>query len=66
IDDGRSGWLFPRKQLGACVERVLALADAPDERARVGAAARTYVEHERRWRNNAEQLLSLLPPAVAR
>ena len=42
-------------------QAVLALADNPGERERVGAAARAYIERERRWRNNAEQLLSLLP-----
>ena len=61
IADGATGWLFPRKRLDACVDRVLALADNPGERERVGAAARAYIERERRWRNNAEQLLSLLP-----
>ena len=50
IDDGVSGWLFPRRDLHACADRVLALAGNPGER-------------ERRWRNNAEQLLSLLPRA---
>ena len=61
IADGATGWLFPRKRLDACVDRVLALADNPGERGRVGTAARAYIERERRWRNNAEQLLSLLP-----
>ena len=65
IDDGASGWLFPRRDLHACADRVLALAGNPGERERVGAAARTYIERERRWRNNAEQLLSLLPRAGA-
>lgn len=61
IADGATGWLFPRKRLDACVDRVLALADNPGERERVGDAARAYIERERRWRNNAGQLLSLLP-----
>ena len=66
VVDGDTGWLFPRKQIGACIERVLALAGQPPERARVGAGARAYVERERRWRNNAEQMLSLLPGAGTR
>lgn len=66
VEDGASGWLFPRKQLDACVERVLSLVDRPDERARAGAIARAYVERERRWCHNAEQLLSLLPAPGAR
>lgn len=65
IDDGSTGWLFPRKDMTACADRVLALCDRAEERQRVGDAARTYIERERRWRNNAEQLLSLLPGASA-
>lgn len=66
VEDGESGWLFPRKQLGACVEQVLSLVDRPDERARAGTMARAFVERERRWHNNAQQLLSLLPATAAR
>jgi glycosyltransferase involved in cell wall biosynthesis len=64
IDDGRTGWLFPRRQLDACVDAVIALAGAgrKDERERVGAGARAYIAAERQWRNNAEDLLKLLPP----
>lgn len=65
ISDGHSGWLFPRKRLEACVERVLSLVDAREERERVGAAARDYIARERRWRHNAEQLMSLVPVAEA-
>ena len=61
IADGRTGWLFPRGDATACVERVLALASASEERRRVGQAARDYIASERQWRNNAEQLLTLLP-----
>lgn len=61
IRDGVTGWLFPRGDLAACVDRVLALADRDQERRRVGAAAQAYITAERQWRNNALQLLSLLP-----
>ncbi|MGY1457194.1 glycosyltransferase [Luteimonas sp. A534] len=63
IDSGATGWLFPRKDVQACVDQVIDLCDRADERRRVGAAARAYIEHERRWRNNATQLLSLVPGA---
>lgn len=63
VADGQTGWLFPHRQLDACVERVLELAMRPDERRRTGAAAREYIVRERQWRNNAEQLLGLLPEA---
>ena len=63
IDSGETGWLFPRKDVRACVDQVIALCGREDERVRVGAAARAYIERERRWRNNARQLLALLPGA---
>ncbi len=59
IADGRTGWLFPHKDMAACVQRVLDLAPRTQERARAGADARAYILRERRWRNNAEQLLAL-------
>jgi len=66
IDEGHTGWLFPRRQTAACVQRVLALATQAAERQRVGAAARAYIIRERQWRNNAEQLLTLVPAGAAR
>ncbi|UPG87725.1 glycosyltransferase family 4 protein [Luteibacter aegosomatis] len=65
IADGHTGWLFPRGDAAACVERVLALAARTDERRRVGDAARAYIASERQWRNNAEQLLTLVPTGAA-
>jgi glycosyltransferase involved in cell wall biosynthesis len=61
IGDGDTGWLFPHGETAACVQRVLDIAMREDERRRVGAAAREYIVRERQWRNNAEQLLSLVP-----
>ena len=43
------------------MQRVLDLATQEEERRRIGHAARDYVVRERQWRNNAEQLLSLVP-----
>lgn len=61
LADGRTGWLFPPGDMGACTELVLELASRDDQRGRVGAAAREYVMRERQWRNNAEALLGLVP-----
>jgi glycosyltransferase involved in cell wall biosynthesis len=61
IADGHTGWLFPHGQTEICVQRVLDLAMREDERRRIGSAARDYIVRERQWRNNAEQLLTLMP-----
>jgi glycosyltransferase involved in cell wall biosynthesis len=64
VSDSQTGWLFSRRRTDLCVQRVLDLATQADERRRVGAAAREYIVRERQWRNNAEQLLTLLPPGA--
>jgi glycosyltransferase involved in cell wall biosynthesis len=61
ISDGHTGWLFPRGETERCVQRVLDLTARTDECQQVGAAARDYIVRERQWRNNAEQLLTLMP-----
>ncbi len=61
IDHGRNGWLFVRKDIDACVDTVLWLARDPEELLLAGAAAHTSIADHHQWRNNAEQLLSLLP-----
>lgn len=61
VTPGVDGWLFPRKNFDACVDQVLALAARPDELQRVGAEARATIVRAHQWRNNAEQLLSLVP-----
>ncbi|MGA8279004.1 MAG: glycosyltransferase family 4 protein [Rhodanobacteraceae bacterium] len=63
ITDGVTGWLFPKGEVDMCVQCVLEMSARQDELLKVGDAARTYIARERQWRNNAEQLLSLLPAA---
>jgi glycosyltransferase involved in cell wall biosynthesis len=65
IRDGETGWLFPHGEIDVCVQRVLDLATQRGEHRRVGDAARRYIQRERQWRNNAEQLLTLLPSGHA-
>ncbi|MGA9421293.1 MAG: glycosyltransferase [Rhodanobacteraceae bacterium] len=63
IADGDTGWLFPKGQVDMCVRRVLDMSARQDDLAKVGHTARAYIARERQWRNNAEQLLSLVPGA---
>ncbi|WP_432454620.1 MULTISPECIES: glycosyltransferase family 4 protein [unclassified Agarivorans] len=60
VADGETSWLFPANQRQACVERVLDLSLKAEEQALVGRNARQYIERERQWRHNAEQLLTLV------
>jgi len=66
VTDGVDGWLFPRGQVDVCAARVLQLAQRPEEVERVGAAAHAKIVARHQWRNNAEQLLSLLGARDAR
>ncbi|MCX7515185.1 glycosyltransferase [Frateuria hangzhouensis] len=61
VTDGADGWLFARGQVDACAGLVLKLAQQPDDLRRAGAAARANIVAHHQWRNNAGQLLSLLP-----
>lgn len=65
VTTGEDGWLFPRKDFDACVDLVLDLATRPDELRQVGARARATVVAHHQWRNNAEQLLGLVPAQAA-
>ena len=60
VQDDETGWLFAAGDRDACIERVLMLAADAAARQRVGRQAREYIERERQWRHNAEQLLSLV------
>jgi glycosyltransferase involved in cell wall biosynthesis len=57
IEDGVTGWLFPRGDMQRCLEILLALA--PDQIRQVGDQARRYILEHRQWRNNALQLAGL-------
>ncbi|WP_411992772.1 glycosyltransferase family 4 protein [Agarivorans sp. DSG3-1] len=60
VADGETSWLFKANDREACVEKVLALSAQPDQQQLVGEQARAYIERERQWRHNAEQLLTLV------
>lgn len=62
IADGETGWLFPKLQTQAAVDKTLQLANGDAENLRaVGRAACEYIRRERRWVNNVEQFLPLYP-----
>ena len=60
VKDGKTSWLFPANDRQACIERTLQLATDVKEQKQVGLNARKYIENERQWRHNAEQLLTLV------
>lgn len=57
IEDGVTGWLFPRGNMQRCLEILLALT--PAQIRQVGDQARQYILAHRQWRNNAMQLVDL-------
>lgn len=57
IEDGVTGWLFPRGNIQRCLEILLALT--PAQIRQVGDQARQYILAHRQWRNNAMQLVDL-------
>jgi glycosyltransferase involved in cell wall biosynthesis len=57
MEHGRTGWLFPRGDMQACLETILSLS--VEQIQAVGAEARRYILAERQWANNAAQLIGL-------
>lgn len=60
VKDNETSWLFPAGNKKACIEKVLAIAKDKNSHQIVGKKARLYIEQERQWKHNAEQLLSLV------
>lgn len=60
VTDNDTSWLFPAGDRKACIDKVLDIAQNPTIHTQVGINARAYIERERQWKHNAEQLLSLL------
>ena len=61
----RSGWLFEPERPGDLLAGLQRLARDPSLRARLGAAARETVVHQRNWRAIAASVLDSLPPTAA-
>lgn len=64
VSDGETSWLFPAGDRNACIEKTLDIANRLTEHKQVGLNARAYIERERQWRHNAQQLLSLVKQDV--
>lgn len=60
IDDNKTSWLFPAGDKQACIEKVIAIAKEHNAHKTVGLNARAYIERERQWKHNAEQILQLI------
>jgi len=60
VKDNETSWLFPANNRDVCIEKTLALSANKAEQKQVGLNARQYIETERQWKHNAQQLLSLI------
>jgi glycosyltransferase involved in cell wall biosynthesis len=60
VQDNETSWLFPAGDRQACIDKVFAIVNDKNAHKTVGLNARAYIERERQWKHNAEQLLSLV------
>ena len=60
VRDNETSWLFPAGNRQACVNKVFDIVKDRAAHIQVGNNARAYIENERQWKHNAEQLLSLI------
>lgn len=60
VQDNETSWLFPAGDRQACIDKVFSIVNDKKAHKTVGINARAYIERERQWKHNAEQLLSLV------
>ncbi|WP_246128997.1 glycosyltransferase family 4 protein [Colwellia demingiae] len=60
VQDNETSWLFPASNKQACIDKVFKIVNDKKAHKKVGLNARVYIENERQWKHNAEQLLSLV------
>jgi glycosyltransferase involved in cell wall biosynthesis len=60
VKDNQTSWLFKAGDRKACIEKVFEIVNERETCKKVGLNARLYIENERQWKHNAEQLLSLV------
>ena len=64
VKDNETSWLFPANDRQACIDLTLSLVEQDEQQKQVGLNARSYIEKERQWRHNAEQIISLMTQQV--
>ena len=65
VKDNITSWLFPANNRQACIDLTLSLVDQAELQQQVGLNARSYIEKERQWRHNAEQIIDLFNKKVS-
>jgi len=65
VQDNATSWLFPASNKQACIDKVFEIVNDRVAHQEVGKNARSYIENERQWKHNAEQLLSLVTASEA-
>jgi len=64
VKHNETSWLFPANNRQACIDLTLSLVEQQEQQRQVGLNARSYIEKERQWRHNAEQIISLFNQKV--
>lgn len=63
VNDNQNSWLFQRKNKEDCIKRFFDIALNPEELENVGNNAIEYIESQRQWRHNVEQIIKLVENA---
>ena len=59
VTDNNNSWLFERKNKQDCVKRFFEVASNQQQLKKVGQNAIEYIETQRQWRHNVEQIIKL-------
>lgn len=59
MEDGKDGWIFPKGDLDACIEKILAVYHSGIEIAQAAIAAETKIHQHHQWKNNVRDLENL-------
>ena len=63
VTDNNNSWLFERKNKQDCVKRFFEVASNQQQLKKVGQNAIEYIETQRQWRHNVEQIIKLVENA---